>query len=129
MQENFLENKVVYLKIVKQTRLFGLTGNNLLKGGTGDDQLNQNNSSGDNLLYGGDGRDYLYANNSSGITTLNGGAGDDSVTFQSIQSFSITATNYDDSLEGGQGNDFFNTKDGDDTVKGGSGDNRIEGGS
>ncbi|MBC1280729.1 calcium-binding protein [Nostoc sp. UCD121] len=74
----------------------GISGDNTLNGGAGNDYLNVSNSSGDNTLNGGDGNDILTASGATGKNTLKGGNGNDT-------------------LIGGKGNDSLIGKSGTDT--------------
>jgi Ca2+-binding RTX toxin-like protein len=90
--------------------IIGVSGNNTLNGGAGDDTLRVDSSIGDNLLDGGDGNDSLLTSfisdekgnlitDSNGSNTLNGGTGDDI-----LRGGGSTGN---DLLSGGEGNDFL----------------------
>jgi Ca2+-binding RTX toxin-like protein len=85
--------------------LYGLAGNDTLKGDTHAD-----------VLYGGDGDDVLFGNGEN--DTLWGDDGNDT----------LQGGNGDDLLYGGEGNDFINTGAGNDIVYAGAGRDNIVGG-
>ncbi|NCB21463.1 MAG: Ig-like domain-containing protein, partial [Deltaproteobacteria bacterium] len=78
--------------------IYGGAGNNYLNGGAGNDHII--GGSGDSYLFGGDGNDSLYGG--SGNDHLYGGAGNDK-------------------LDGGAGNDFLDGGTGTNTLSGGAG--------
>ena len=125
------------------------SGDDTLKGGVGNDNLNVNYSSGDNLLSGGDGNDSLFASGyeyddylgdghavyrrASGNNTLNGGAGADnlSVDYSTGKNLLFGGDGNDtlsaygalgnNTLDGGFGNDILTGGKGNDSLIGGSG--------
>ena len=139
------------------------SGDYTLSGDAGDDFINAHDSTGNDILSGGTGNDTLWAGLerdtidggtgtdllrisysaylSSGISTTldasttNGKiiAGGSSVTFSSIEQFDITGTKYNDTLIGGNGNDYlrvgfnFSLKEdlGNDLLSGGAGDDSL----
>ncbi|BAY77908.1 hemolysin-type calcium-binding region [Nostoc linckia NIES-25] len=110
---------------------YGITGNNTLNGGAGDDTLNVDISENDNLISGDDGNDFLTASGyvyenykgyrgTSGYNTLNGGLGNDTL--------NIEYSTGDNLLNGGDGNDFLTASysNGNNTLDGGAGNDKLE---
>ncbi len=95
-------------------------GNNVLNGGTGNDELLAVGASGDNTLNGGAGFDTLNADNSTGDNTLNGDSGNDF-----LSAFGASGNN---TLDGGAGNDILIGGNGNDFLIGGRGSDSISGG-
>ncbi len=118
--------------------------NNILYGGGGDDLLD--GRGGDDQLYGGDGNDHLY--DGVGADWLDGGAGYDLVRFDLMDtgvvvdlkngvtgqgdvlvSFEgVVATNQNDVLYGGDGDEVIYAQGGDDRIIGGGGNDSLYGG-
>jgi Ca2+-binding RTX toxin-like protein len=94
--------------------LNGNSGDDSIRGGSGNDRLNGNN--GDDDLEGGSGRDRLHGNN--GIDDLDGGTGNDT----------LVGGAGDDDLKGGAGNDNLSGGEGDDELTGGTGVDVMSGG-
>jgi serralysin len=89
-------------------------GNDVLRGGAGDDEVHGN--AGNDTLNGGTGDDALYGD--QGNDNMSGDDGDDQM--------SGGAGN--DSLLGGNGDDVLNGDDGQDYLAGGAGDDELNGG-
>ncbi len=101
-------------------RLFGDSGNDVLKGGAGGDTLYGGDGNdtlyggdgndilyggdGNDILYGGDGNDYLHGG--SGVDEIYGGAGNDLIVYDIV----------DSKLDGGAGIDFVLASDTDLTM-------------
>ncbi|MEP3892218.1 MAG: calcium-binding protein [Hellea sp.] len=118
--------------------LIGEGGNDMISGGDGDDSLIGANGS-DNLiggqgadfLNGGDGfdtADYRGATESVAFNVVTGGtigeaAGD---TFFSVERYYLT--DFNDTVTGSDGNEFFYGEDGNDTINAGGGIDRVYGG-
>jgi Ca2+-binding RTX toxin-like protein len=107
----------------------GNTLDNIITGGTGNEQLN--GGAGNDVLNGGAGNDQLLGG--SGNDTLNGGDDNDSLDGGLGNDILNGGTGSDtlfgdagnDILSGGSGNDFLNGEVGDDTVNGGAGDDTM----
>ena len=121
--------------------LNGADGNDSLDGGAGNDTLNPgydlnsfdevDGGAGDDLLL----VDYSSKNDGFGIHFGNLGTnqifnrnGAILVTFQNIERFEITGTDYDDAFDGFAGDEIFSGGDGNDTLNGGSGNDSLDGG-
>jgi Ca2+-binding RTX toxin-like protein len=89
-------------------------GNDILRGGAGDDEMHGNNGNDD--LNGGTGDDFLFGD--QGNDNISGGAGND---------WAAGGTG-DDKLRGESGNDELFGNDGKDYMNGGSGDDQLSGG-
>ena len=98
----------------KSYTIFGLSGNDTLTGGGGNDKISTG-IGGNSLLNGGDGDDNLFGN--LGDDTLNGDSGND------VLSGSLG----DDILNGGSGNDQLSGSIGNDTLNGGLGNDTLTG--
>jgi Ca2+-binding RTX toxin-like protein len=100
-------NDMVFVtsRVRKDTSIYGGTGNDLVRGGSGNDSVT-----------GGAGRDILFG--ARGEDLLDGGSGND-ILFGGFG---------DDILLGGPGNDFLFGQAGDDELKGGDGRDRLFGG-
>jgi Ca2+-binding RTX toxin-like protein len=108
-------------------------GNDTIKGNGGNDELWAYD--GNDILYGGNGNDTVRGN--GGIETLYGGNGDDLMTscLQNERTFMdggkgndyLSSANGDDTLNGGKGKDFINGGWGNDTIDGGNGKDGIMG--
>ena len=117
----------------------GVAGTDTLIGGGGDDTIS--GEQGDDALFGGTGEDYLAGGH--GADTLVGGSDSDFVLgdsrFESSRSDSTIdlridyldqvdgAHRYDDTIDGGDGNDYLLGEAGNDVVLGGAGDDWISG--
>ncbi|MDA1166204.1 MAG: calcium-binding protein, partial [Planctomycetota bacterium] len=95
--------------------IVGSSGNDTLKGGSGNDVIMA--SSGSDVVSGGAGDDFIFG--SAGNDDLAGNDGDDRVFGGSGR----------DTMDGGQGADVLHGGSGADTVQGGDGDDEIQGGS
>ena len=103
-----------YFKNIENFEITAGSGNDVLTGGAGDDELYGGDGydyllggSGDDTLYGGDGLDNLY-----------GGDGDDT----------LYGGDDDDTLDGGDGDDWLYGGDNNDRLTGGGGDDVLDGG-
>lgn len=92
----------------------GDSGDNVLQGGDGNDQIG--GYEGDDILRGRDGDDGLYG--ADGDDILSGGAGDDT----------LHGEYGDDTLRGGDGDDMMFGHYGADDLRGGDGDDEMHGG-
>ncbi len=114
--------------------LLGGAGNDTLDGGDGDDRITANNytmPSGIDVIDGGDGDDQLtadFGDLTSGLTlvldttpgattTVSNGT-----TIRNIESLYIVGTDHDDTISGGDGNDYIYGERGDNRLDGGRGD-------
>lgn len=121
--------------------IFGLSGNDSMFGGTGDNEIfgNEGNDTtyglaGDDALYGGQGDDYLFGGadddrlqGDDGNDTLAGGSGNDSL-FGGEGNDLLEGNDGDDVLYGNQGNDLLQGDGGSDTMFGGQGNDTLQGG-
>ncbi len=121
--------------------VFGLAGNDVIYGGTGDNEIfgNEGNDTiygrgGNNALYGGQGNDVIYGGPGSdrieggkGNDTLAGGSGNDTI-FGGEGDDVINGGDGNDILYGNQGNDLLQGGPGNDTLYGGQGNDTLQGG-
>ncbi len=115
-------------------RIIGGKGNDTIKGRGGDDYLSA--SEGNDLLYGAGGNDTVIGNYD--LNTLYGGNGDDYLSSWTEQSTImdggkgndyLNSGNGNDILKGGKGKDLIFGNDGDDTIEGGNGTDGLSGNS
>jgi Ca2+-binding RTX toxin-like protein/3',5'-cyclic AMP phosphodiesterase CpdA len=116
----------------QSVRIFGDAGDDIIRGGLRDDQLD--GGEGSDLLRGGIGHDRLAGGAGDdvleggvGNDRLEGGDGDDELR-GGIGSDTLEGGDGDDVLEGGIGNDALDGGSGDDELKGGLGRDRLAGG-
>ncbi|WP_353929306.1 DUF4114 domain-containing protein [Okeanomitos corallinicola TIOX110] len=119
-------------------QLFG-NNNDTLNGGEGNDSLYAKGDSGNNILNGGAGEDDLYAEGNSGNNILNGGDDSDRLFVLEGDNNSLNGDAGDDqlyvrdgslnTLKGGFGNDFLQTLStiGNNTLEGGEGNDTLIG--
>ena len=114
--------------------IYGAANNDTLIGGAGDDYIDI--GSGTDSVDGGTGTDTLAFNYSAGTTAINvtassgtvSSTGAGSVTYSNIEAFNVTATNYNDTLNGAANNDTFNALAGNDIITPGLGYDTVDGG-
>lgn len=108
------------------------SGNDDLRGGTGDDEIHGNGGNdeinggaGDDVLFGDQGDDHV--NGGTGNDTASGGTGDDKI-LGGAGNDRMLGDDGDDYLHGGDGNDNLSGGNGTDKMVGGSGSDVIDGG-
>ncbi|MCC5629421.1 calcium-binding protein [Nostoc sphaeroides] len=112
--------------------ILGISGNDTLTGGGGNDNINAG-FGGSSLLNGGDGNDKLFGslgddtlNGGSGNDLLSGSAGDDLLNGDSGND-SLNGSLGNDILNGGLGNDNLSASEGDDFLFGDAGNDSLDG--
>ncbi|MCL6417524.1 hypothetical protein MIB92_17825 [Aestuariirhabdus sp. Z084] len=107
--------------------IFGGAGNDVISGDSGDDELSgdkvsgDKNLDGDDIIFGGKGSDKIWGN--GGSDHLYGGDDDDY-----LQGDDNPDDDFDDYLDGGDGEDTLLGMGGKDTLIGGAGDDKLDGG-
>ena len=117
-------NDATFVGTPESDAIAGQSGNNIVRGGAGDDFLVSND--GNDTVFGGAGNDLILGADSSfaaesdsnGNDLLIGNGGNDNV----------FAGSGDDTLRGGRGNDGLNSGLGNDTINGGLGNDNLQGG-
>lgn len=99
-----------------------ISGNDLLFGGAGDDELRS--SGGNDRVFGDEGTDTLYGE--AGHDELQGGDGNDTL-YGGNGNDKLLGNNDNDTLHGGDGNDWLRGGYGNDTLNGDSGDDDLRG--
>ncbi|MEL7335381.1 MAG: calcium-binding protein, partial [Planctomycetota bacterium] len=100
----------------------GLSGNDTLKGGQGDDTIQ--GDTGNDTLRGGDGNDKIYGGD--GIDYLYGDTGNDRLEGQDARDYLYGGLGHD-RLYGQDGDDYLYGGDGNDHLRGGNGTDRLYG--
>jgi Ca2+-binding RTX toxin-like protein/alpha-tubulin suppressor-like RCC1 family protein len=110
----------------------GGTGNDILDGRDGDDQIS--GLAGSDIIHGGNGSDILSGGEGddklgggSGADIIHGGDGNDSID-GGDQDDILTGGAGNDVIAGGAGNDFLDGQEGSDVLQGGTGNDRLRGG-
>lgn len=94
----------------------GISGNDTISGGAGNDYLDISYSSGNKIVNGDDGNDTFYAYSAKGANTLNGGNGDD--TFYLIAPTTAPTVLVTQTVNGGAGSDYLEVNYSSYTTKG-----------
>jgi Ca2+-binding RTX toxin-like protein len=130
---------------VPQVRsFFGVTGNIILQGGTGDDVINAAGlgdfsllgrsaptllgGGGKNSIVGSPGPDFISADGAEGADTINGGAGNDTIQSGGGADSVLGGEGNDNIVDGGEGKDTIDAGDGNDTINAGAGADSVIGG-
>ncbi|BAY64587.1 hypothetical protein NIES22_46860 [Calothrix brevissima NIES-22] len=129
-------NNQIRYKNIESLNIAGTVYDDNIQAGNGDDSI-FGGYGGNDTINGGAGKDWLFANYydaKNGITmtldtTTNQGSiqnNSNSVSFLNIENFQITATKYDDFIQGGNGDDIFqNNISGNDTLIGAGGNDLL----